>query len=177
MAINNLKTRLFAAFKRPVSVSLQRPSEILEPPCTRWILLRGPAIGSPSHRGTLIVEAKSILSWAQAHAKGVWSSDADRQSARERLPHWIEEAIEEDESVTIPSAELLDVLQPYDEDFIEKATVRLWCPDCRLAHSRVTRGTRDDQLIGKSSLWVSEWRCPEGHLVHSESNEIRWIIR
>jgi hypothetical protein len=175
--IGKLTQRLIERFKQAAPESQHQSLELPKLPCSRWILLRGPAIRSLHHRGTLLVEATSILDWAKAHAQRVWSSDSGIQSTRHSLPFWIEGAVKEDETVTIPSEEILDVLQPYDEDFIENAVVRLWCPDCKRLHFRVISSTRDDQRIGKRSLWVAEWRCPDGHLVHSEPHEIRWIIR
>ena len=153
---------------------------VYEPPklrCSRWILVRGPALGSRHHRGTLLVEAKSIEDWAVGHAKGVWSTVQAEQSAREFLPAWIQGSDPNDESVSIPDHDMLEVLQPYDQDFIVKGRIRLWCPDCACLHESVNCDTHDNERKGKTSTWVSEWRCPEGHVVHLEDNEIRWIVR
>ena len=145
--------------------------------CSKWLVVRGPVVGSKHHRGTLLVEAKSIEAWAKHHAGAVWSTVESEQGAREYLPTWLEQSDPADDSVSIPDKDMLSVLQGYDEKFINDCSVRLWCPDCRKLHDSVDCGAYDNKRVGKISTWVSEWRCPEGHVVHNEDQEIRWIIR
>lgn len=110
--------------------------------CSRWILVRRPAIGSMGrrcddgfgggvvgeafgdrqHRGTVIVAVSSLLAWAEHHATAVWSNNQAEQAAREYLPTWLLEANNSDETVTIPDVPMHGVLEPYTEDFIRNKT-------------------------------------------------------
>jgi hypothetical protein len=143
--------------------------------CSRWIVIRGPIVGSPTHWGTLIVEAKKIVDWASHHASATWTSSMPEQSAKQFLPRWLGDADESDESITIPDEQMLAVLQPYDQDFIYKLAIRHWCPECKELQSNVICGDKDRELAGKRSKWTSEWYCMHGHLVHAEQNEIKFF--
>lgn len=143
--------------------------------CSRWIAIRGPCVGSINHWGTLIVDAKKISSWAREHANRTWTSCEADQAAKQFLPEWLENADELDETVTIPDQNMLSVLQPYDQDFIYKLSIRHWCPKCPELHDNVIIGDRDRELRVKTSRWTSEWYCLKGHLVHAEDNQIRFF--
>ena len=143
--------------------------------CSRWLVIRGPCVGSPNHLGTLLVESKKIADWAFHHAKATWTSSETEQSAKQFLPQWLNEADESDETVTIPDADMLAVLQPYDLDFIYKLAIMHWCPECRELQSNVICGDKDREIAGKLSKWTSEWYCMHGHLVHAEQNKIKFF--
>jgi hypothetical protein len=143
--------------------------------CSKWIALRGPCVGSESHWGTLIVDAKRISGWAHGRANRTWTSCEADQAAKQLLPGWLENTDESDETVTILDRNMLSVLQPYDQDFIYMLAVRHWCPKCSELHDNVIIGDRDRELRGKTSRWTSEWYCLKGHLVHAENNQIRFF--
>lgn len=111
-----------------------------------------------------MVESASILDWAKGHAKGVYSSDNTVQGAREHLPSWLEAADQTNETSLLPDPWMLSVLQPYDEDFIENATIRMHCVQCGKDHSTVVRSF-NHVFVNGSEKAETVWRCPEGHKV------------
>ena len=161
--------------------------------CTRWILVRGPATGlaggqadggsfndgSRRNRGTVIVQAHSMLAWAEHHATAVWSSDQVEQAAREHLPTWLLEADNSDETVTIPDSAMLAVLGPYAENFLQNRWARCWCQECQIWYQStvndVDRGTDHESGLNQT---VYRIRCPVGHLLeetYMNDQTIRFI--
>ena len=132
--------------------------------CTRWVLVRGPAYGDISFRGSLFVEAKELLDWADDHVKNCWSTDKAGQQAREFLPTWLSEADLADESVTLLGKTLRSVVEDYDQNFLAFVNTRLYCPDCNVLVGKVLVG----KPARKKEVRVYEWTCPVGHRVYHE---------
>lgn len=167
------------------------------PRCSRWILLRGPAIGlrgfletasagnsdttgsennvnnvDPVCRATVTVKARSILAWAEHHANAVWSNQQAEQAARAYLPTWLLEADDQDETVTIPDAAMGAVLEPYTEDFIQKGWARCWCPDCQVWFQSLVNEVETNIDAEKGfSRTTHKIRCPVGHLLQETHRE------
>lgn len=137
--------------------------------CSRWILIEGPAVSSERGRATLLVEASSIQAWSEKHAASVWSSNESEQAARKYLPTWIQESDQSDESVTIPDRSMLAVLQPYASDFIKWANIRYWCAECEITYQSCSDEMHERIEPGTEKRWVTEWRCPAGHVGYQKS--------
>ena len=145
--------------------------------CSRWILIEGPAVSSQQMRATLLVEVTSIQAWSEKHADSVWSSNESEQAARKYLPTWIQESDQSDESVTIPDRHMLAVLQPYAGDFIKWANIRYWCTECEIAYQSCRVEMHERIEPGTENRWVTEWRCPVGHVGYRKSMGSIRLIR
>lgn len=145
--------------------------------CNRWILLCGPVYKDKGFRSTLFADVTKMYDWANDHAKRTWSSRSAQQEAKEYFPEWIVDVDPNNDDITLLDENQRGFLQDYKLDFVCKGWVRIWCHDCQKFHSEITKNDHDHEKIGKTSRWVEEWHCPEGHLLYSEPQEIRWIIR
>ncbi len=145
--------------------------------CCRWIVLCGPVYNDKGFKGTLIVDSTEMYEWARAHATKTWCSRTSEQKAKEYFPHWISEINASSTEMTLLDEHQRAFLQPYKLDFIRKGWSQIWCPQCQKLHSKVTENDHNHERTNKTSTWVEEWLCPEEHLLYSENQEIRWIIR
>ena len=150
--------------------------DVFTPPtyrCTRHILLRGPAYGEKTLRGSLMVEASQILNWAEHHAKNCWSTDEAEQAARQFLPEWLREADAVDDTITLLSAPLRNVVASYDEKFFGFTGTCLYCPDCTAIYGKVVVKISDERVEDSYEKWTREWLCPAGHIVRREDDAFR----
>ena len=161
---------VISIFKKDLP-GLIKPSTFTPPDyrCTRWVLVRGPAYGDETFRGSLIVDASQLEGWAAHDAEAGWSTDEANQQARVFLPGWLREADLDDESVTLLGKEIRGVVEQYAQNFVAFSNTRTYCPECNALHSEVVivnqngRGTR---------TIVEDWSCPAGHRVNHEETRI-----
>ncbi len=143
--------------------------------CSRWILIHGPAVASQHSKGTLLVDAKSILPWAIQNAQCRSSLNPRVNQAIKALPQWIGGCDPDDESVTIPDPVILEVLQSYTETLVKQGSIKVWCPDCRLAYTSVKQTGRSKRQWPGGSTWIAEWQCASEHVLYSEEKCVRWV--
>ena len=160
---------VIAVFKKDLP-GLIKPSTFTPPEyrCTRWVLVRGPAYGDETFRGSLIVDASQLEVWAAHDAEAGWSTDEANQQARVFLPGWLREADLEDESVTLLGKELRGVVEQYAQNFVAFSNTRTYCPECN-ALSEVVIANQNGR--GTRTI-VEDWSCPAGHRVNHEETRI-----
>lgn len=157
-------------------MGLECGSEYIPPSfrCPRWLIIRSPKMDPSHYFGELQVESSSILEWATGHVH-VYSSNRTEQGARQHLPTWLKQADQTVEIPLVPDEWMLKVLQPYDENFIQSASVRIHCGECGEVKMGVT--TRSDYIwVQNARKWESKWECSSGHVLKYElSDPIRFF--
>ena len=118
---------VISIFKKDLP-GLIKPSTFTPPDyrCTRWVLVRGPAYGDETFRGSLLVDASQLEGWAAHDAEVGWSTDEANQQAREFLPGWLREADLDDESVTLLGNEMSGVVEQYAQNFVDFSNTRTY---------------------------------------------------
>lgn len=146
--------------------------------CGAAVLICGPTYGDKKYFGSFTVDAKKLASWAFEHSKAVRSSNKDEQNARELLPLWLSIGnLDRESYVSLLDLPMRHVLVPYLYDFYLHGWVTTYCHQCHADHRELVENNHDHQKRGNTSKWVVEWRCPNGHIVHQEQSELRWITR
>ena len=146
--------------------------------CSSNIVICGPVYGDKKYSGTFIIATDKLITWAFEHSKDVWSSNKGEQKAREFLPIWLSiENRERDLYFSLLDSSMRHVLMPYLYDFFLKGWVTVYCYQCHQNHNMFIENNFDHQIHGQTSKWVEEWLCPNGHILHHEHSELRWITR
>jgi hypothetical protein len=144
--------------------------------CGSSILICGPTYGDKKYFGSFTVDASKLASWTFEHSKAVWSSNKDEQKARELLPLWLSIGnLEREFYVSLLDLPMRHVLVPYLYDFYLKGWVTIYCHECHLHHHELIDNKHDHEQRGDTNKWIQEWLCPNGHVIHHEHAELRWI--
>jgi len=166
--------RQIDAREKTENLSFKYPSH----QCGSSILLCGPTYGDIKYYGSFLVDARKLSSWTFEHSKAVWSSNKDEQKARELLPLWLSIGNNEREShVSLLDLPMRHVLVPYLYDFYLKGWVTIYCHECHLHYNELIDNKYDHEQRGDTNKWVEEWLCPNGHVIHHEHAELRWITK
>jgi len=149
-------------------------SEHFCPPTTRcavWVVVRKPPADRRFFEATIKAQAHGVAAWAANHAKNSWSSSRAHQEALEFMVEWLAEANLNDGSTTIPNRDMLAVLEPYAETFIQRGLCRFWCPKCAsdFTQDEIKRSTRLALIEGSPPANREQWLCGRGHLIYDRA--------
>jgi len=172
---------IFSGKKSPKKgqvIENRRPPINYLPPtyqCTSSVLLCGSAYGDVSYQGAYLLDTQAALNWVKKHSKSVWSLRQEQQQAREYIPIWFGNPVQDDNHIALLDAQMRGVLMPYLVDFYKNGWLTIYCPQCRKNYPSVTRTQIDADRNGPYSTWTENWQCQAGHIVHSKENEIRYF--
>jgi hypothetical protein len=144
------------------------------PPTTRcavWVVVRKPPADRRFFEATIKAQAHGVAAWAANHAKNSWSSSRAHQEALEFMVEWLAQADLNDGSTTIPNRDMLAVLEPYAETFIQRGLCRFWCPKCAsdFTQDEIKRSTRPALIEGSPPANREQWLCGRGHLIYDRT--------
>jgi hypothetical protein len=145
-----------------------KSQEVYEPPdiqCSDWVLLLSPAYGDKGMRGSLIVSAGAINTWASDHVNRSWNSVLLKQQALEHLVVWTKPENLSDGYVTLLDGVQRGVLQEYSGNLIKNQPYRVWCPDCKRLYEQLIDATEYLGKVGNESRSTQIWQCPDGHIL------------
>jgi hypothetical protein len=154
-------------------LELLRPGGFKPPTkrCTEWVVVRKPPADRRFFEATITAQAHGVAAWAANHAKNSWSSSRAHQEALAFMVEWLAQADLGDGSVTIPNRDMLSVLEPYAETFIQKGLCRLWCPKCAnyITQDEIKRSTRPVVIECSPPANREQWVCGSGHLIYDRT--------
>jgi len=141
--------------------------------CSAWIVVRKPSADNRFYEATVKAPSQVVASWAAHHAKNSWSSNRAHQAALEFTVDWLTQADLEDNVPTIPSRDILGVLEPYVETFMQKGLCRIWCPKCAKDYlqDEIERNTLPVLSPTSPPAKREQWQCGRGHLIYDRQSE------
>jgi hypothetical protein len=147
------------------------------PRCSSKLVVASPNYGDEHYKCDVVVDANSLMPWAEHHAEAVWSSDNEAQAARRALPVWLRGANVIDLKPTFVPPAVVVVLRPYVSTFFEEGIAEAFCHDCRSSFRDVFKKRFNERLDGPWSFWTDEWHCPAGHLLYLQDHELHILRR
>lgn len=147
------------------------------PQCTAKVLIAGPSYGDKTYKGEVIADTSRLLPWAEHHAGRVFSSDDERQAAREILPTWLKGADLSNPIPSSPTEPFRSNLRQYADNFVTKHIAEVFCYECRRLVAEVSVDYINPRNDGGFHWRTTEWHCSEGHLLHQEDHGARFIRR
>jgi hypothetical protein len=141
--------------------------------CSAWIVVRKPSADNRFYEATVKAPSQVVASWAAHHAKNSWSSNRAHQAALEFTVDWLTQADHEDNVPTIPNRDILGVLEPYVETFMQKGLCRIWCPKCAKDYlqDEIERNTLPVSSSTSPPAKREQWQCGRGHLIYDRQSE------
>ena len=141
--------------------------------CSAWIVVRKPSADNRFYEATVKAPSQVVASWAAHHAKNSWSSNRAHQAALEFTVEWLTQADLEDNVPTIPNRDILGVLEPYVETFMQKGLCRIWCPKCAKDYlqNEIERNTLPVSSSTSPPAKREQWQCGRGHLIYDRQSE------
>jgi len=139
--------------------------------CTAWLVVRKPPADRRFFETTITAQANGVAAWAANHAVNSWSSNRAHQAALEFMVEWLSQADLNDGSTTDPNRDMLAVLEPYAETFMQKGLCRIWCPKCdqEFLQDEIKRSTRPAVIEGGLTANREQWLCGGGHLIYDRA--------
>ena len=136
--------------------------------CSAWIVVHKPSADNRFYEATVKAPAPVVASWAAHHVKNSWSSNRAHQAALEFMVDWLTQADLEDNMPTIPNRDILAVLEPYVETFMQKGLCRIWCPKCAKDYlqEEIERNTLPVLSPTSPPAKREQWLCGRGHLIY-----------
>ncbi len=138
------------------------------PRCSSKVLVISHRYQDKRYNYELTVEAHSLATWAERHAKGAWSSIDAEQAARLALPLWLRLADLSDDAETLMPIEFFNICNKYHSTFIEMPRTQITCNDCGAVIEEVIK---TETQLPKSEIFDMnkfEWHCPQGHLLYQD---------
>lgn len=164
----------FFAKEKQTTAAYQAPEII----CSKTLVLCGPCYADITYTATFLLDTQHLKDWALDHSKNIWSSNKTEQQAREALPNWLLSSPKRKSTyVAKLDYPMRQVLMPYIYDFYLKGWLQYYCHECKTHHHALTENDHDKSSNGDTTSWVEEWLCPNGHIIHSKQESIRWITR
>ena len=144
--------------------------------CSSLILLCGPSYGDQHYKGSFLLDAVALKEWAIAVGRGVTSAQSLHYAAGAFIPQWLEKtSYQQDSYVTLLDKYTRGVLMSYVLDFYQKGLIRVYCHECHEHHDSIVINVNEEEHHGPLTEWTDEWLCCNGHVLHKEDQEIRWI--
>jgi len=141
--------------------------------CSAWIVVRKPSADNRFYEATVKAPTPVVVTWATHHAKNSWSSNRAHQAALEFMVDWLTQADLEDDVSTIPNRDILAVLEPYVETFMQKGLCRIWCPKCAKDYLQDEIERKTLPVLNSTSPPAKreQWQCGRGHLIYDRQLE------
>ena len=136
--------------------------------CTAWVGVRKPSADHRFYEATVKAPALVVAKWAAHHVKNSWSNNRAHQAALEFMIDWLAQADLEDNVPTIPNRDILAVLEPYVETFMQEGLCRVWCPKCAKDYlqDEIERNTLPVSSPTSPPAKREQWQCGRGHLIY-----------
>jgi len=140
------------------------------PRCSQNIILASPDYGEAHYTYTcvIVVDAQSLLPWAQHDSETTMSFHKESQVARVSLPIWLRDHDETDTSYSELPYFMYEQLRPYIAKFVNEKMAKVYCPGCNSFVS-------DIEMEKKGTpprVWTDIWKCPEGHQLYYEEHDV-----
>ena len=144
------------------------------PPCSQYVVIASPRY-SGNYRGEVIGEAAAMLSFVERLTASTMGGSETSQMARKALPQWLRAASKDDGRTSYMPAPFVATLDSYVMNCILYGRARVHCPECGGEVDHVDQQQRNEKTLGPWSEWTDSWRCPRGHLLYTEDQEIHFV--
>ena len=141
------------------------------PRCSKNLIIVSPDHGETDYTCKVVVDARSLLPWAEHEAESVTSSFIEEQVARISLPIWLRDYDEADTSYSEIHYYMYKVLRPYVSNFISENMAKVYCLECSSFVSDIKMEKKDEKGT-QPWAWTDIWSCPKGHRLYHEKHEL-----
>lgn len=180
----NFLTRIFRR-DEPPNKDLESSNSIIErkvghyllhlPRCSRTVVVASPEYASSEYTCEITVQTEELLSWAEHHAKNVFSLNNEEQAARQALPIWLRCADLKDDSSTLVPSYMHKVLEPYALNFYMDGITTIFCCECQAVVPNIFIERIDEKRAGKSSWHTMICSCPKGHQIYCQKHDLHYL--
>jgi hypothetical protein len=144
------------------------------PQCSRSVVVVCQKYQETHYRCEIEVAAEKLLPWAVNHSYTVSSTHLEEQAARIALPVWLSRKNSQENSSSYIPFLMHKVLRPYVLDFISDGIADVYCIECNSYVTDIYMQKLDKKKLGGWSSWSDDWRCPVGHQLYHEEQELHF---
>lgn len=146
------------------------------PRCGKDVVIASPKYKDSHYKCEILVAAENLLYKAELVAEGTIGGSIESQVTRLVLPIWLRGADLYGSTASYMPIPMNEVLDAHVSAFITEGKARIYCNECQSFIPDIQFNKLNAQRIGDTSVWTDDWRCPQGHQLYYEDQEIRFFI-
>lgn len=168
--------KLFIRWGEPEYDVAQKVGNFLmhQPACSSKVLIMRP---SKDWHCEVIADSSALRDWLEERNGIGFASPLNLKAADKAMQLWLRGANTGDPAVSCFPEEFSVVIAKYLPDLIDRGIAKIVCIECDKDVRNINKIRHEHKDVLALSCWTDEWRCPEGHLLRLERQELICILR